>query len=156
MLEQFIKSVLAHFNKIEPMNIYIQNIPSGVIYPCYLLNKCDIKSEAINSYYFMNSITLYVRLFGRNEVDLKNKAFNLCQDIFKNQRKIPVLNEDGTDSGRSIRIEDGIETIDIPVDENETYCVELNFTFDTTHVVNVKEFDLLKEIYYGREYIPSN
>jgi len=147
MLEQFIKSIMVYFTKIEPMNAYIQNIPQGIVYPCYLLNKCDIRSDAINSYFYMNNITLYIRLFGSNEIELKTKAFNLSQTIFKDHRKISILNIDGTDSGRFIRIEDGIETVDITVDENEVYCVEINLSFDTTHNVSMEEFAQLSGVY---------
>lgn len=150
MLEQFIKSILAHFTKIEPMNAYIQNMPMGVKYPCYLLNKCEIASNAINSFYFMNTVTLYVRIFGNSEIELQNKAFNISQEIFRTQRKIPVLNIDGSPSGRSVRLEDGIESIDIQVDENEVYCVELNFSFDTTHHIDLKEYEILSKVYANK------
>lgn len=155
MLEQFIKSVMVHFTKVEPMNAYIQNIPQGVEYPCYLLNKCDVRSDAINSFYYMNNITLYIRLFGSNEIELKSKAFNLAQDVFRNQRKIPILNIDGLDSGRFIRLENGIETVDIPVDENEVYCVEMNFSFDTTHDINPEEFEILGKVYANTVWLTA-
>lgn len=145
MLEQFVKSVIAHFVSIEPMNAYVQSIPEGVEYPCYLVNKCDVKTTPINIYYFINTITLYVRIFSKDELDLKNKVFNLMSNIFEQHRKIPILNEDGTDSGRFIRIED-IESIEIPVDQNDVYCVEINFSFDTTHKVNAQEFQLLGQV----------
>lgn len=152
MLEQFIKSVLANFVKIEPMNAYIQNIPVGVQYPCYLVNKCDIKTEPITSFYYMNNITLYIRMFGNSELELKNKAFNIIQYVFQNNRKVPILNENGTESGRFIRIED-IESIEINVDENDVYCVELSFTFDTTHNVKLQEFEILGTVYSNTEYM---
>lgn len=142
MLEQFIKSIVSHFVKVQPMNAYIQKVPNNVKYPCYLVNKCEVKTETLNSFYFVNTVTLYVRVFGENEVDLKNKTYSLVNNIFENQRKIPILNINGTPSNRFMRIED-IESIEIPVDQNELYCVELNFNFDTTHTVNVAEFDLL-------------
>lgn len=142
MLEQFIKSIIAHFVKLEPMNAYIQKMPIDVQYPCYLVNKCDINTNTINNFYFINTVTLYVRLFGKDEVDLKNKSFKLVNSIFEDQRKIPILNIDGTPSNRFVRIEN-IESIDIVVDENEIYCTELNFSFDTTHIINSQEFELL-------------
>lgn len=147
MLEQFIKSIMVYLRQVEPMNTYIQNMPQGVEYPCYLLNKCDLKTDAINSYYFMNNITLYIRLFGNDEIELKNKSFNLIQHIFNNQRKMPILEVDGSDSERFIRVDDGIEAIDIVVDENEVYCVELTLSFDTTHNINPEEFALLGKMY---------
>jgi hypothetical protein len=142
MLKQFISSIIARFVKIEPMNAYIQKIPVDVEYPCYLVNKCDIKSSFINSYYFMNTVTLYVRIFSKDEVELKNRANNLIQNIMSERGKISVLDIDGEETDRFVRIED-IESIEIPVDENEIYCIEINFSFDTTHVVNYEEFDLL-------------
>lgn len=150
MLEQFIKSVLVHFQKIEPMNAYIQSMPEDVEYPCYLLNKCDIRTEALNSYYFMNNIHLYIRCFSEDEIELKNKVSNLTNTIFTNQRKIPILNEDGSETSRYIRIEN-IESIEINVDENEVYCNEINFSFDTTHVVNQNEFQLLDKVIFTTE-----
>lgn len=145
MLEQFVNSIFAYFTKVEPMNAYVQKVPVDVEYPCYLLNKCDITTDALNSYFFMNHIHLYIRIFGTDEIKLKNQASNLTQELFKNQRKIPILEEDGTESSRFIRIED-VESIEINVDENEMYCVELNFSFDTTHNVDVQEFDLLEKV----------
>lgn len=145
MLEQFIKSIFAYFVKIEPMNAYVQSIPVGVQYPCYLLNKCDINTEAINSFYFMNTVHLYVRCFGENEIDLKNKVNNLTQTIFAEYRKIPVLDIDGIETDRFIRIEN-IESIEIPVDQNEMYCVEINFSFDTTHNVNIEELAFIGQV----------
>lgn len=145
MLEQFIKSIFAYFVKIEPMNAYVQSIPVGVQYPCYLLNKCDINTEAINSFYFMNTVHLYVRCFGENEIDLKNKVNNLTQTIFAEYRKIPVLDIDGIETDRFIRIEN-IESIEIPVDQNEMYCVEINFSFDTTHNVNIEELASIGQV----------
>lgn len=147
MLEQFIKSIVVYLKQVEPMNAYIQNIPVGIEYPCYLLNKCDLRTNAINSYYFMNNVTLYIRLFGNNEVELKNKSFNLIQHIFNNQRKIPILEIDGSESERFIRVDESMETIDIVVDENEVYCVEVTLSFDTTHNINPEEFDLLGRMY---------
>lgn len=142
MLEQFLKSILARFIAIEPMNAYIQKIPIGVQYPCYLVNKVDIQTTALNSFYFINTVHVYVRCFGKDEVELKNKVSNLVQTIFEEYRKIPILNIDGTQSGRVLRIED-IESIEIPVDENEMYCIEINFNFDTTHTIRQGEFQLL-------------
>jgi hypothetical protein len=132
------------------MNAYIQKIPVDVKYPCYLVNKCDIVTQPLNSYYFINTVTLYVRVFGTDEVELKNKVFNLTNRIFEENRKIPILNKDGTHNGRFVRIEN-IESIDIPVDENEMYCVELNFSFDTTHIVGTQEFDLLGRVFFRFE-----
>jgi hypothetical protein len=148
MLEQFVKSIFAYFQKVDPMNAYVQSIPEGVQYPCYLLNKCDIRTEALNSYYFMNNIHLYIRCFGEDEVDLKNRINNVTNTIFAEHRKIPILNEDGTPTERFVRIEN-IESINLPVDENEIYCVEINFSFDTTHIVNQNEFQLLDKVYLG-------
>lgn len=136
---------MAYFVKTEPMNAYIQSIPIGVEYPCYLVNKCDIHSHPLNSYYYMNTITLYVRCFGKDEVDLRNKVNNLTQQIFGDYRKIPILNVDGTESSRYVRVED-IESIEIPVDVNEIYCVELNFSFDTTFNVNVDELATIDNV----------
>lgn len=150
MLEQFIKSILAYFVKIEPMNAYVQAIPEGVEYPCYFVNKCDISTETLNSYYFLNNVNLYIRIFGENEVELKNKSFNLVQHIFNNQRRIPILEEDGSESGRLIRLEN-IETIEIPVDENEMYCTELNFSFDTSHHISPGEFEILGKVYLNHK-----
>ncbi|HLO11478.1 MAG TPA: hypothetical protein VK190_04415 [Pseudoneobacillus sp.] len=155
MLEQFIKSILARFVQYEPMNAYIQNIPEGVEYPCYLLNKCDIHTTPLNSFYFVNNVTLYVRIFGTDEIDLKNRVFNLTNNIFEYHRKIPILNQDGTESNRFLRIED-VESIEIPVDENEVYCIELNFNFDTTHQVSVQEFELLARVLVNNQIINSN
>jgi hypothetical protein len=149
MLEQFIKSVVANFVKIEPMNAYVQKVPKDVKYPCYLVNKCDINTTPINTFFFINNVTLYVRIFGKDEVELKNKAFNLTSNIFENGRKIPILNVDGTESSRFIRIE-RIESIDIPVDQNEIYCVEINFDFETTHNLNVQEFELIGKFFQGQ------
>ena len=150
MLEQFIKSIFAYFVRIEPMNAYVQSIPEGVQYPCYLLNKCDIRTEALNSYYFVNTVHLYVRCFGTNELELKNKVNGLTNTIFAEHRKIPILNEDGTNTDRFVRIEN-IESIEINVDENEMYCVELNFNFDTTHIVNQNEFQLIEKVLFETE-----
>ena len=147
MLEQFIKSIFAYFVQKEPMNAYVQSIPDGVEYPCYLLNKCDIQTEALNSYYFINNVHLYVRCFGQDEVELKNKVNKLTNTIFEEHRKIPILNEDGTETDRFVRIEN-IESIEISVDENEMYCVEINFDFDTTHTVNQSEFELLQRVIF--------
>lgn len=155
MLEQFLKSILSYFNSIEPMNAYIQNIPQGVEYPCYLVNKVDINTQSINVVYFVNNVTPYIRIFGQNEVELKNKVFNLIQNVFNNHRKIPLLNLDGTPSGRYIRVED-IDSTEIIVDENEVYCIEINFNFDTTHRVSKQEFDLLKKVELTTVEIPLN
>lgn len=143
MLKQFISSIIARFVEIEPMNAYIQEVPEGVKYPCYLVNKCDIKSTMINSYYYMNTIFLYVRIFGNDELEIKGRANNVVQTVLSELGKIPILNEDGTKSRRYVRVED-FDTIDIKVDENEVYCVELNFNFDTTHRVTLQEFELMK------------
>lgn len=139
MLGQFINSTVACFKKIEPMSAYVQTIPTGVKYPCMVVNKCDIKTELINSYMFNNTITLYIRIFGEHEAATKAKAYNITQSVIAERGKIPILNEDGSESTRFIRVET-IDTIDIPVDENEIYCSEINFTFDTSHKVNYEEF----------------
>jgi hypothetical protein len=143
MLEQFIKSIVAHFVELEPMNAYVQSMPENVKYPCYLVNKVDINTRALNSYYFVNTITPYIRVFGENEVDLKNKVTNLIQKVFEDHTKIPIRNEDGTKSKRFIRVEQ-IEAIDITVDQNEVYCKEINFNFETTHTVNAGDFETLR------------
>lgn len=145
MLEQFLKSTLAHFCKVEPMNAYIQEMPKGVKYPCYLVNKVDISTQPLNQFYFNNTISVYIRIFGEDEIGIKNKTFNLINNVFANYRKIPILNEDGTESERFIRVEN-IESIDITVDENEIYCTEINFSFDTTFNVTVEEFELLGKV----------
>ena len=152
MLEQFLKSIMANFNKIEPMNVYIQSMPNGVQYPCYLLNKVDITTDQINSYYFMNNVHLYVRMFGTDELELKTKSFNLVTSVFRTRGKVPLLNEDGTASDRFVRIEK-VESIDIPVDENDVYCSEINFSFDTTHDVFVEEFQILGQANIGHSFI---
>lgn len=150
MLEQLIKSIMAYLNTIVPMNTYIQRIPVQAQYPLYLVNKVDIKTEAINSYYYVNHINIYIRMFSEDEVKLKNDYFNLNNALFDVSRVIPILNQDGTKSGRSIRFEN-IESIEIPTDVNEIYCVELNFEFDTTQVVNVQEFALLQDVYVSKD-----
>src|SRR5690606_16757068 len=117
----------------------------------YLLNKCDIRTEALNSYYFINNIHLYIRIFGEDEINLKNRVNNLTNTIFAEHRKIPILNEDGTPTDRFVRVEN-IESIPITVDENEIYCEEINFEFDTTHIVNVGEFQLLDRVLLEVDY----
>lgn len=146
MLEQFINSTIAHFKSIEPMEAYVQSMPTGVKYPCMLVNKCDINTELINSYMFMNTITLYIRIFGKDENINKAKANNITQKVMRDRGKIPILNEDGSQSERFIRVEN-FESIDIAVDENEVYCIEINFSFDTTHEVYYEEFQKLAKFY---------
>jgi len=148
MLEQFLKSILSYFCTFHKMNAYIQNMPKDVKYPCYLVNKCDINTTSLNSVYFINTISPYIRITGRDEVELKNVAFDLVNQIFQNHRKIPILDIRGLETGRYIRLED-IEATEIIVDENEVYCMEINFSFDTTHIVNIKEFDLLAKVFYN-------
>lgn len=150
MLQQFINSTMAYFKSIEPMSVYIQKIPTGVKYPCMLVNKCDIKNTPINGYMFMNNITLFIRVFGNDELETKGKAYNIVQTISENLGKIPVLNEDGSESNRFIRVE-SIEAIDITVDQNEVYCTEINFSFDTAHKVNYQEFEKLAKFYQRTE-----
>lgn len=149
MLNQFLSSIISYFISIEPMNAYVQSIPEGVEYPCYLINRCEINTESFNSVYFINTIHPYIRIFGQDEIEIKEKAFNLVNTIFKEHRKIPILDIDGKPTRRFIRIEN-IESIPITVDENEVYCVEINFSFDTTHVVNITEFDMLKNVYLNK------
>jgi hypothetical protein len=146
MLKQFVSSVVAHFVEIEPMNAYIQSIPVDVQYPCYLVNKCDVSVNFLNSYYYMNTVRLYIRVFGKDELALKEKANNVVHSLMSSRGKIHILNEDGTKSSRYIRVEN-IETIEITVDENEIYCTEINFSFDTTHNVSVGEWAVLKNFY---------
>lgn len=152
MLDQFINSTIAHFKNIEPMNAYVQSVPTGVEYPCMLVNKCDINTELINSYMFMNTVTLYVRIFGKDENANKSRASHITQEVMKNRGKIPILNEDGSESTRFIRVEK-FEAIDITVDENEIYCVEINFSFDTTHEVYYEEFQKLAKFYARAQQI---
>ncbi len=80
MLEQFINSILAQFIKVEPMNAYAQKMPVDVQYPCYLLNKCDITTEFLNSYYFKYPILYYQnflsRVLGLKEISSYNSFFD--------------------------------------------------------------------------------
>lgn len=150
MLEQFLNSLMVKFIEIEPMSAYVQSIPKDVEYPCALVNKVDVNQSRLNAYYFVNNVTVYVRVFGKNELELKNKALNITNTIFRQQGKIPILNEDGTQSKSFIRIED-TEMIPINVDENEIYCVEVSFNFDTNYIIDLQEFELLGELYLNQE-----
>lgn len=143
LFEQVLKSIFAYFVKVEPMNAYVQSIPVGVQYPCYLLNKVDMRTRNFNSFYYMNTISFYIRIFDTDELSLKNKVFNLTSNIFEQRGLIPVLNQDGTESERYISIE-GIESYDLPVDANELYCVEIFFSFDTTQNLQVPPLELLE------------
>lgn len=146
MLAQFINSTIAHFKTIEDMNAYVQSIQKNVQYPCMLVNKCEINTEPINSYMFMNTITLYVRIFDTDENRCKARAYNIVQAVMADRGKIPVLDKDGNKTSRFIRIEE-IESIEISVDANDVYCVEINFSFDTTHKVDYEEFPKLAKVY---------
>lgn len=146
MLEQFIKSIMAYFNSIVPMNTYIQRIPQDAIYPLYVVTKIDIKTSFINSFYFMNHITMYVQMWSKDEITLKNNAFDLNTAVFDTTGVIPILNQDGSHSGRAVRIED-IEVIEITSDVNELYCMELNFKFDTTFNVSYEEFQKITTVH---------
>lgn len=151
MLEQFIKSTVAYLVSIEPMNAYIQKMPKDVKYPAYVVNKCDINTTFLNSVYYVNTVTLYIRVFGNDEVGLKNKVYNLINSIFENRCIIPILDVTGLPTERYIRVED-VESIDINVDQNEIYCQEINFSFDTQHPVNIQEFDILAKVNSNLNY----
>jgi hypothetical protein len=146
MLEQFLKSILALLYNVVPMNAYIQRVPIGAKYPYYQINKVDISQDMINSFFINNTLRVYIRVWGEDEVALNENAFAIQSAITSGRGIIPILNQDGTQSNRVIRIED-IESIPIQTDVNEVYCVELNFKFETFLNVSAQEFDLIAHVH---------
>lgn len=145
-LEQFINSTLVFFKNIENMTTYIQKIPTNVKYPCMIVSKVDVNSKMINSFMFNNRVTIYFRMFDKNEITVRNKSQNIIQGTLENLGRIPILNEDGSPSARYIRVED-LGKIEIEVDENDVFCNEISFSFETSHQVNISDFEKIVNIY---------
>lgn len=145
MMKQFVSSIVSRFIEVEPMNAYIQSMPEKVSYPCYLMNKVEVDTTFLNSYYYMNTVRVYTRVFHKNELELKEKVNNIMHDIMESRGKINIIEADGTSSNRFVRVED-IGAIEVTVDENDIYCMEISFSFQTTHNVSVTEFPLINSV----------
>lgn len=143
--EQIVKSIMAYLVSKEPGNTYIQKIVKDVKYPCYILSNHDISTSAINACYFNSVVSLYIQLFDTNEVALKKRAHKLVSNLFQEKRMIPLLNKDGSHNGKYLRFE-SIDCNEIVVDQIDVYCMEMNFSFETTLPVNVIDYQLMMNI----------
>lgn len=103
MLEQLLGSIQSHCHKTWPVRIYSQKVPAEIALPSMYFappttNDADFSKDRFSTLY-----TLRVLCRATSDKVAITKAEEVANSIRKNGYAIPILNEDGTETGELLR-----------------------------------------------------
>lgn len=144
MVEQELASIAKYMNGITGINnIYFDEVPEGFKRPSLYFPVLEqiTRGDTLTSFAYMN--TWFIKVFDKETKPAFTTASNIVDTICKNKNLIPLVNEDGSPTGKGIRLKEiklnklDIGTIQIQVDwdsvyefKEESYLKMQSFYFD--------------------------
>ncbi|MBP2635553.1 MAG: hypothetical protein H6Q72_1460 [Firmicutes bacterium] len=115
MIQDEISSIAKFCYDKNPVKIYFDRIPQNMIVPCMYFPEPVVVSSADTICAYLNVYQLFIKAFALKTQDAHRAAHTIAEAIRKSRGVIPVINQDGTQSGGFMQINMDIETK--PLDE---------------------------------------
>lgn len=129
MLQQFIGSIKKYFYDRNKVSIYDKELPESIQVPSMYFPQPNILPLPHTKGSYQNSYTMNIHLFEKDSPTAMSKAERITQEIKSNKYQIPLVNEDGTASGKYItfsmlaceRLEEGIVQVRLEWEKEFNY-----------------------------------
>lgn len=116
MIQQFIGSIKKYFYDMNKVSIYDKELPETIQIPSMYFPQPNILPLPHTKATYQNNYTMNIHIFEADTPTAMTIAEEIAQTIRENKYQIPLVNEDGTASGRHItfsmvaceRLESGI------------------------------------------------
>uniref|UniRef100_A0AAU8AXG9 Uncharacterized protein n=1 Tax=Dulem virus 37 TaxID=3145755 RepID=A0AAU8AXG9_9CAUD len=114
LLEQEIASIMAfatyHAGNPSP---YYYNVPESFKFPAIYFPQPEIDTGGETFRTYNMRYAWYVNLFDRTTEDAHEKAWNILTALKRNRNLVPLINEDGNETGEKLRLDDpSLKSID--------------------------------------------
>lgn len=105
MLTQEIGSIINYMNLINPVKIYIDEIPKNMIIPSmyFPAPQLDSGNDSLSSY--ISDYSMFVKVFEKTSQESFSTSEKLINEVCAARNIIPVINEDGTSTNNFLRVE---------------------------------------------------
>lgn len=99
MLDQMLGSIKAYFYKLWNVGVYDKELPEEVKVPSMYFPQPNILPTPHTKESYRNNYTMNVQMLAQDSKEAVEKAEMIAQSIRQNNFKIPILNEDGSETG---------------------------------------------------------
>lgn len=129
MLQQFVGSIKKYFYDRNQVSIYDKELPETINIPSMYFPQPNILPLPYTKGSYQNTYTMNVQIIEKDTPTAMTVAEEIAQTIKENKYQIPLVNEDGTASGKYItfsmvaceRMEEGIVQVRLEWEEEFNY-----------------------------------
>lgn len=129
MLQQFVGSIKKYFYDRNQVSIYDKELPETINIPSMYFPQPNVLPLPYTKGSYQNTYTMNVQIIEKDTPTAMTVAEEIAQTIRENKYQIPLVNEDGTASGKYItfstvaceRMEEGIVQVRLEWEEEFNY-----------------------------------
>lgn len=129
MLQQFVGSIKKYFYDRNQVSIYDKELPETINIPSMYFPQPNVLPLPYTKGSYQNTYTMNVQIIEKDTPTAMTIAEEIAQTIRENKYQIPLVNEDGTASGKYItfstvaceRMEEGIVQVRLEWEKEFNY-----------------------------------
>lgn len=129
MLQQFVGSIKKYFYDRNQVSIYDKELPETINIPSMYFPQPNVLPLPYTKGSYQNTYTMNVQIIEKDTPTAMTVAEEIAQTIRENKYQIPLVNEDGTESGKYItfstvaceRMEEGIVQVRLEWEKEFNY-----------------------------------
>lgn len=129
MLQQFVGSIKKYFYDRNQVSIYDKELPETINIPSMYFPQPNVLPLPYTKGSYQNTYTMNVQIIEKDTPTAMTVAEEIAQTIRENKYQIPLVNEDGTASGKYItfstvaceRMEEGIVQVRLEWEKEFNY-----------------------------------
>jgi len=141
MLEFEVAAIYYFVDRIIAAHPYFEEVPLDLLLPCvfYPAPSSDARVFSVNAY--ATEFTMYAKFMDHSTLAAYEMGEKVLQEVMKNRRKVPLVDENGDLTGKSFRI----NTPKLKKIENGVYQMEISWKRHTRY--DAEEAILAKDIF---------
>lgn len=129
MLQQFVGSIKKYFYDRNQVSVYDKELPETINIPSMYFPQPNVLPLPYTKGSYQNTYTMNVQIIEKDTPTAMTVAEEIAQTIRENKYQIPLVNEDGTASGKYItfstvaceRMEEGIVQVRLEWEKEFNY-----------------------------------
>lgn len=150
MLEFEIAAIYYFVKNTLTATPYFQQIPVDMLIPCVFYPTPQVTSKNFSLSTFALNFLMYAKVFAIDTLDAYTMASKILVAVMKNGNKIPLYNENGSSTGKNLRINN-------PVIKKIDECVyQIEFSWVRYTAVGQVDVARAEEIYVNINPVESD
>lgn len=149
MMEQELGSIMSHVYRNFPAckKVYQIDTPAGFLVPSLYFPPPIIGSERFTSHSYQKNYQWFVKLFHEDQNKAFQAAESVADSIRRNRNCVPLLNTDGTETGR-LKFISGVDVRLVSKADDLTQTAQITVQWSSRYNFDTPIYEKMGEIFH--------